>query len=137
MTAISLTLLTAVLLSCGTKPPAEEKPVSHPKEWYWQRYPFMNHWGRVFTFESEFDWPARYRRPDSADLSPFQFWVSHLPLWPKTRGVGSLRRGDVYMPKDISRVIDLPWRTQNFTDAAIPLQLYAEYLNWRGEPARM
>lgn len=100
----------------------------HHFDWYKARYPYMGNWGKVFTIESEFLWPAGAVRPDSATLTPYQFWVSNMPLWHFGRGVSSIKQGAVYPPAEISRAISFPWRTQEFTDRAIPFQMVAEFL---------
>ena len=99
-----------------------------PYEWYRSRYLYMGDWGKAFTVESEFMWPAGATRPDSSSLTPFQFWVSHMPLWHYGRGVSSVRKGAVYAPSQISRAVRFPWRSSELTDRAIPLQILAEFL---------
>lgn len=121
-------------LQCGGPPPVTEKPVSKTPQWYHSRYPFMDEWGKVFTFESEFEWPAGFVRPDSASLSPFSFWVSHFPLYHKNRGVGSFRHGVIFKPEEISRTIDMNWRTNKFRDDIIPIQILGEYYRYLGRP---
>jgi hypothetical protein len=101
-------------------------------EWYHERYPFMTLRGSVFTFESEFDWPVGFHRPDSTSLTRYQFWVSHLPLWHRDKDVTAYTRGKVYDAEEVSRVVHFPWRVIRLTDYAIPVQLMAEYRLWRG-----
>lgn len=122
-------LLCAAVIAphCGGPPPVLEKPVSKAPEWYFSRYPFMDEWGKVFTFESEFDWPTGFVRPDSASLSPYSFWVSHFPLYHKNREVGSFRHGVVFEANEISRTVDMNWRTNKFRDDIIPIQMLGEY----------
>lgn len=104
------------------------RPPQNVLDHYYQEYPYMKYRGRLWSIESEFTWPEGFRRLDSASLSPFQYWVSHLPLWHQQTGVASLERGDVYRADQISRAVHLPWRTSRLTDYAIPLQVLAEYV---------
>ncbi len=99
-----------------------------PYDWYRSRYLYMGDWGKAFTVESEFMWPAGATRPDSSTLTPFQFWVSHMPLWHYGRGASSVRKGAVYAPNQISRAVRFPWRSSELSDRAIPLQILAEFL---------
>lgn len=115
---------------CGGPPPAVEKPVSKSPQWYLARYPFMDDWGKVFTFESEFDWPAGFTRPDSASLSPFSFWVSHFPLYHSDRPVGSFRHGIVKEVDEICRTVDFKWRLSKLRDDVIPIQILGEYYKY-------
>lgn len=93
----------------------------------YQQYPYVTYRGKLFTFETEFTWPDGYQRLDSAGLSPFQLWVSHMPMWHRDIGVTSLERTTVLAPAQVSRAVHLPWRTSQFKDYAIPLQMLAEY----------
>lgn len=113
---------------------ATELPVTDSSRvaWYRLYYPFIGDWGKIFTIESELGIPEKFRRPDSSKLRPFAFWVSHLPLWHRDKGVGSIRKGQVFPPDSIARAVRLPWRTSRLTDAVIPLQLAYEYLLVRG-----
>jgi hypothetical protein len=98
---------------------------------YKQRYDFISMEDTIYTFESEFEMPDGYRRPDSADLSSFQNWVSHFPLWHRWKPVGIWKGGKAYERDEISRVVHLPWQNRNFRDCAIPLRILAEFLRYR------
>jgi hypothetical protein len=104
----------------------------HRYPWYKEQYSYMFYKDTVFSAESEFDWPEGYKRIDEKRLSPYQSWVSHLPLWHSQRPVGSLFSGFVFTPDKISRPIHLTrWKTR-FSDQTIALHLWAEYLKMRG-----
>jgi len=111
-----------------------QKPDDKPLAWYQERYPYAGDWGKVFNQEMEFEWPEGYKRIDSSKLTPFQHWISFMPLWPYSKGVGSLKRGEVLSPDKISRVVRLPWRTSQLIDYVIPIQIAAEYLLWQKRP---
>ncbi|MFQ6008540.1 MAG: DUF4846 domain-containing protein [Candidatus Zixiibacteriota bacterium] len=100
-------------------------------DWYRQHYDFISLEDTIFTFESEFEIPEGYRRPDSAELSLFQNWVSHFPLWHRWKPVGIWKGGKAYERDQISRVVHLPWKGRNFRDCAIPLRILAEFLRYR------
>ncbi len=108
-----------------------------PIEWYLQQYPFIQYKGVIFSFENQFDWPSGFARVDSAKLTPYQFWISNLPLWFKDRPVGSLKHGTVQKADSISRVVHLPWRTIKFSDKIIPLHLTADYLFVKGQDDKL
>ncbi|MGD8922911.1 MAG: DUF4846 domain-containing protein [Candidatus Zixiibacteriota bacterium] len=94
---------------------------------YLEHYPYMTYRGVALTFDTEFDWPEGFHRLDSTELTGFQEWISWIPLWNPTRPVGSQVEGILYQPGEISRPINLPWRTTRFFDFVIPMQLLAEY----------
>ncbi len=94
---------------------------------YYATYPYMSYRGTALTFDTEFDWPEGYQRVDSASLSPFQYWVSYMPLWSRSRAVGSYSRGLLYRPEEITRPFNLPWRTLRFNQRAVAFQILAEY----------
>jgi len=121
-----------LLLALPLGLPAETVTVERNSEWYNEHYPFMTLRGTVFTFESEFDWPEGFHRPDSSSLTSYQFWMSHLPLWHRSKNVTAFTRGKVYDAEEVSRVVHFPWRVTRLTDCAIPVQLMAEYRLLRG-----
>lgn len=109
-----------------------EQVAARKFDWYLEQYPYIEYRGRAFTFESEFTWPDGFHRVDSASLTPFQFWVSNMPLWDFTKGIFSYTSGTKFKSSEISRPVHFPWRTSHFTDCVIPLQLVADYKFWRG-----
>jgi hypothetical protein len=117
----------AQVATSGSKP---QKPLSL-YEWYRQRYDFISMKDTVFTFESEFKLPPGYLRPDSAELSPFQYWVSRFPLWHRWKPVGVWKGGKAYEKDEVARVVHLPWRGPNYRDCAIPVRILAEFLHYR------
>jgi len=100
------------------------------RDWYLKTYDFYSIKDTVFTFETEFEMPVGYRRPDSADLTPFQNWVSHFPLWHRWKPVGIWKGGKAFEADQISRVVHLPWKGPVFRDYAIPLRILAEFLRY-------
>lgn len=113
---------------------SQEKLQPKPNEWYIETYPFIQQRGRIFTAETEFDWPEGYREPDSATLTPFQYWVSHIPLWHSERPAARIK-GVMYSKDEICRSVHVPWRTIHFYDYFIPVQLMAEYYFAKGDTA--
>lgn len=101
------------------------------RDWYLKTYDFYSIKDTVFTFETEFEMPVGYRRLDSADLTPFQNWVSHFPLWHRWKPVGIWKGGKAFEADQISRVVHLPWKGPVFKDYAIPLRILAEFLRYR------
>lgn len=95
---------------------------------YYQDYPYMKYRGRLWSFESEFTWPEGYRRLDSTSLTPFQYWVSHMPLWHYQIGVTAASRVLILNSDQISRAVHLPWRVSKLNDYTVPWQVLAEYL---------
>ena len=100
-------------------------------EWYQKHYDFIGMKDTIFTFETECEMPEGYRRPDSADLTPFQNWVSHFPLWHRWKPVGIWKGGKAYEADEISRAVHLPWQGRYFKDFAIPLRILAEFLRYQ------
>ena len=85
--------------SGGPPATADSGDVEQPetlRDWYLKHYDFFSIKDTVFTFETEFEMPDGYRRPDSADLTPFQNWVSHFPLWHRWKPVGNWRGGKAF-----------------------------------------
>ncbi|MCB2230849.1 hypothetical protein KQH82_09065 [bacterium] len=95
-------------------------------DYYLAHYPYVEFRGKVYTVESEFTIPAGYSRIDSSALSPYQYWVSYLPLWHSQRPAAKIN-GVMFEADSISRSVHLPWRTSRFFDYAIPVQLLVEY----------
>lgn len=106
---------------------AEKREQPYEDDWYFERYLFMNKPGRPYTFESEFVWPEGFERIDSTRLSPFQHWVSHIPLWHRGRPVNAGIKGEKYPAEEVTRPIQFQWRVMRLADFAIPVQLHAEY----------
>lgn len=132
---IKFCLIVFLFVTFGCSQPPQRLSVEEPTKpyaWYESRYPYMGKWGKVFTAETEFEWPLGYRRLDSTKLNSYQHWVSYMPLWHYDKGVSSLRRGTVYIADSISRAVRLPWRTSEFRDYFIPLQVIAEFSIWKG-----
>jgi hypothetical protein len=125
-----LFVLATIVLITATEPEAKEAP--KPVDWYPQQFPFMKYRGVIYTFETEFDWPDRYHRPDSASLTDYQYWISHFPLWSKKRKVTSLKKGVILTANEIARPVHLPWRYNKFTEVTISLQVMIEFLLNRG-----
>ncbi|MBU1651091.1 hypothetical protein KKA00_02630 [bacterium] len=124
-------IIIALLLSLASNLPAQSLETERDFDWYKERYPFMKLRGTLFTFETEFEWPRGFRRPDSTSLTAYQFWVSHFPLWHRDKDVTAYTRGKVFDAEEVSRVVHLPWRVARLTDCAVPVQLLAEYHWWR------
>ena len=100
----------------------------HRYPWYKKQFPYMYYMDTVFSAESEFFWPEGYKRPDEKQMTPYQNWISHLPLWHSQRPVGTLYTGFKFKPEEIARPIHLTrWKTR-FSDQTIALHLWAEYL---------
>lgn len=108
----------------------DQKPLSI-HDWYSIHYDFISMEDTIYTFETEFEMPEGYRRPDSADLTPFQNWVSHFPLWHRWKPVGVWKGGKAFERDQISRVVHLPWMGRNFRDYAVPLRILAEFLRYQ------
>jgi len=125
--ATTVVVIFTVILGLAAVTTAAAKQIITDYDSYLKRYPYMTYRGAALTFDSEFEWPDGYNRLDSAQLSPYQYWISFVPLWNPARPVGATKVGILYKPEQISRPINLPWRTMAFFDFTIPLQLMAEY----------
>ena len=125
--AITATVVLAVILGLAAVTTVSARQIITDYDSYLERYPYMTYRGAALTFDSEFEWPEGYDRLDSAQLSPFQYWISFVPLWNPARPVGATKVGILYKPEQICRPINLPWRSARFVDYTIPLQLMAEY----------
>lgn len=129
----------AILLSATTVP-AADAPIDSLKRvtvqpdrtyaWAKVQYPYLAYRDTIFTAESEFFWPEGFHRPDSQSLTPYQFWISYLPLWHSRRPVGSMFSGFIFKPEEVSRPVHFTrWKTK-FADKTIPLELWGQfYLN--------
>lgn len=95
--------------------------------WYHEEYPFISMTDSIYTLESEFPFPAGYARPDESALTPFQNWVSRLPLWHRWKPVGIWSGGKAFERDEVSRVVHIPWRGPAYTDLGFPLRIVAEY----------
>lgn len=109
---------------CGSAAagPQAEGEISY----YAEHYPYISFRGKVYTAETEFTFPEGYSRVDSALLTPYQYWVSYLPLWHHARPAARIK-GIKYDIDEISRSVHFPWRTSRFFDYTIPVQLLIEY----------
>jgi len=128
-------LILAILLGLfGARGYGAEKETEKGKEWYLKQYPYLTPDELVRTCESEFKWPEGFRRLDSDKLTPFQNWVSHIPMWDDGKSVYSITTGTILRREQISRSIHYPWRTGHFRDCIIPLQLLTDYKFWTDRP---
>jgi len=55
---------------------------------YRQTYDFISMKDTIFTFESEFILPDGYHYTDSSELTPYQNWIAHIPIWHRYKPVG-------------------------------------------------
>lgn len=106
---------------------SSQAPSTTLREWYVNNYNFFSMPDSVFTFETEFVVPEGYECPDSTQLTPYQNWVSHFPLWHRWKPVGIWKGGKAYEREEVARVVHLPWKGPVFKDCAIPLRILAEY----------
>ncbi len=114
--------------------PTDSSEVQQPetlRDWYIKHYDFYSMKDTVYTFETEFEFPDGYKRLDSADLTPFQNWISHFPLWHQWKPVGMWRGNKVFEADQVSRAVHLPWKGIVFRDYAIPLRILAEFLRYQ------
>ncbi len=128
ITISAVCLLVALLTTVHGE---EDQQPANLRDWYVKNYDFFSIKDTVFTFETEFVMPEGYQRPDSADLTPFQNWVSHLPLWHRWKPVGIWKGGKAFEADQVSRAVHLPWKGRNFKDCAIPLRILAEFLRYK------
>ncbi len=112
-------------------PTEEDRQSETLRDWYVKHYDFFSMKDTVYTFETEFEFPDGYKRPDSADLTLFQNWVSHFPLWNQWKPIGKYRGGKAFEADQISRAVHLPWKGKTFRDYAIPLRILAEFLRYQ------
>lgn len=124
---ITVAVFLTVILGVVAASTASAKKIITDYDAYFKQYPYMTYRGAALTFDSEFEWPEGYDRLDSAQLSPYQYWISFLPLWNPARPVGATKVGILYNPDQITRPINLPWRSTGFFDYIIPIQLKAEF----------
>ena len=125
--AIIAAIVFSVILGLAAVVTVSARQIITDYDSYLKRYPYMTYRGAALTFDSEFEWPEGYDRLDSTQLSPYQYWISFVPLWNPARPVGATKVGILYKPEQISRPINLPWRSARFVDYTIPIQLMAEY----------
>jgi len=130
MRTISLTLCLFLTFLAGAYC-QEEQDSGSLRDWYLERYDFFSIKDTVFTFETEFEIPEGYRRPDSTSLSPFQNWVSHFPLWHRWKPIGMWKGRKVFEADEVSRAVHLPWKGRFFKDYTIPLRILAEFLHYQ------
>ena len=96
--------------------------------WYQKHYPFVTMKDTIYTFETEYTLPSGYHWTDSSQLTPYQNWISHFPLWHRYKPVGRWRGGKAFEAQDVSRVVHLPWKGPIYKDVMFPLRIVAEYL---------
>ena len=134
----SLTFVLALLCLAATAITAADKKADQKRQkWlkqYLKQYPYLDTLGPINTFESEFTWPEGFHRLDPKKLTPFQNWVSNIPMWDDGKSVYAINTGTVLKREKISRSIRYPWRTAQFRDCIIPLQLLADYKYWTNRP---
>jgi len=109
---------------------AENPPKDMDRAWYDQRYDFISYDDTFYTFESEFKFPDGYHRPDSSEMTDFQFWVSHIPLWPEGRWVRKYGGFDLIRWDSTSAVVMLPWAHYVANEYGMALKMWAEYLRY-------
>ncbi|HOD66245.1 MAG TPA: DUF4846 domain-containing protein [candidate division Zixibacteria bacterium] len=117
--------------------PAPPAPFDSLLAWYRQTYSFISMDDTIYTFETEFRLPEGFHRPDSAALTGYQYWVSHLPLWNQWKPVGVWKGGKAYEYGEVSRVVHMPWRGTMYTDIGFPLRVFAEYCRYAGRESAM
>ncbi len=125
--ALLLVILSAPLCSAQTPDSAAPK-FDSLVTWYHTQYPFVSMTDTIYTWETEFRTPDGFHRADSTELTPFQAWVTHFPLWHRYKSVGIWKGGTALDKEEISRVVHLPWRGPVYTDRGFPLRIIAEYL---------
>ena len=99
-------------------------------QWYHHHYPFTIMMDSIYTFQSEFDMPDGFDRPDSSQLTDFQNWVANFPLLHQWQSVHTWKGFQKYKAEEISRGVHLPYRSQDFKDCAVPIAILAEYLHY-------
>jgi len=117
------TILTSTFCFGGNNPPEDID-----FQWYKKHYDFIVFEDTFYTYEGEFVIPEGFHRPDSASLTPFQYWVSHFPIWHATKSVGGWGGWKKYEFREICRAVHLPWQSRFFKDCSIILRMAAEYL---------
>jgi hypothetical protein len=130
-TVVIAVLVSASSVVAGDIPANSVKKIrvkpDHGYVWAKVQYPWMDYRDTLFCAESEFLWPEGFHRPDSQSLTPYQFWISYLPLWHSRRPVGSLFNGKVFDAEQVSRPVHFSrWKTR-FADKTIPLELWAQF----------
>lgn len=127
-TPILASLLLAVFLPLSLLRAERTEEFEQQLSWYYETYDFMAMKDTVYTFETEFRFPEGYRRLDSAELSPYAYWVSHFPLWHRWKAIGMWRGSKRYEPDEVTRCVHLPWKGPLYRSHAIPLRILSEYL---------
>lgn len=94
---------------------------------YAKQYPFISLKDTIYTFETEFTFPEGYHPIEVSELTDFQHWVSHIPIWHQYKAVGIWKGNKAFERDEISRVVHIPWRGPNHTDVGFPLRIFAEY----------
>lgn len=101
---------------------------------YTKKYPFFALKDTVYTFESEFTLPEgfQYPHPGESQMSDYAKWVSHFPLWHKTKQIGRWDGGQAMDHEQVARAVHLPWKGQAYTDAGFMVRILFEYMLARG-----
>jgi len=102
---------------------------------YRQTYDFISMKDTIFTFESEFILPDGYHYTDSSELTPYQNWIAHIPIWHRYKPVGHWKGKKMYEADEVCRPIHIPWTGQQYTEANFPLRILAEFLRYRHREA--
>ena len=134
MKLITLTIFAAVIglssaATAGAPADSVKKVRVKPDrgyEWAKKQYPWMAYRDTLFCAESEFFWPEGFHRPGTEALTPFQTWISYLPLWHGQRPVGSMA-GLAFKPDEVSRPVHFTRWKYVFSDKTIPLEIWAQY----------
>lgn len=97
-------------------------------EEYTSKYPSFELKDTAYTFETEFILPEGFSYPSDNKLSEFSRWVSHFPIWHKTKQIGRWDGGKAMEYDKVSRVVHLPWKGQVYTDAGFMVRILFDYL---------
>lgn len=119
-----LLLIVCITLTANSKAESGKQMAAAFEE----KYPFFTMKDTAFTFNSEFNLPDGYRYMDSTELTSYQYWISGFPLWHRYKPVGIWKGGKRFEADEVSRVVNLPWKGQNFDDVGFPIYILAEYL---------
>jgi hypothetical protein len=126
-------LILVPLAVCGSAlaaAPDSPSPIQKLREYYKEQYPFFEMADTLYTPQSELQLPEGFSWPDSADLTPFQYWVNHFPVWHQYKGVGIWNGGVAWKFDQITRCVHLPWKGPAYRDFAFPWRIAMEYLRY-------
>ena len=118
----------AISSSAFAATPDSLSPIQKLREKYKIQYPFFEMVDTLYTPQSELQLPEGYSWPDSAHLTPFQYWMNHFPIWHQYKGVGIWNGGIDKKFDQISRCVHLPWKGPAYKDFAFPWRIAMEYL---------